>query len=537
MKKNNRMNKTHVLVLLTLCIGVFTVSCTGRKETSGTPNLLFIMTDQHQFYAMGMAGNEVIQTPNLDQMARNGAWFTNTYTQSAVCVPARATILSGHTLENSGVLTNNHVKELEESGIMAMKTFDEILHDNGYACEYYGKWHAPIYRGRVYQNEVPVAGGKDSTELGRGMRRQFQDYLDKHCPNRKLEKGEFYDRLSGRPYKADPIDLRYRLQMAGKETNIKLGQNSMHGVLDIPAEHSITAMHARQTIEAIGRLKDKPFTITCSFNPPHPPMLSVELFRSMYNPQKMVVPESIHDDMENSPYINVAGRLKNTEYADEELIKYMISNYYALVTEIDYWIGKILDKLEEEGLIENTLVIYTSDHGEMLGAHGMRDKFTFLEESSHVPLIIKYPGKINEGTIVKGYVSTIDLFATILDYMGIDIPLNDGKSLRGLIEGRDIAHGKYVVTEWHPGNDNVPNYMVLKDGWKLILPCTAESKVIDALYDLNTDPHEMTNLIGSNPENEKYRDKVEELRGNLLEWLGRTHSRYYNGVKERQIIK
>ena len=105
----------------------------------------------------------------------------------------------------------------------------------------------------------------------------------------------------------------------------------------------------------------------------------------------MPIPSSIKDDMQNSPYINANRRNKLTVFADEEKIKYMISNYYGLITELDDWIGQIMKTLEEEGIAEHTMVIFTSDHGEMLGAHGMREKNVFYEESSHVPLMIKMP--------------------------------------------------------------------------------------------------------------------------------------------------
>jgi len=126
---------------------------------------------------------------------------------------------------------------------------------------------------------------------------------------------------------------------------------------------------------------------------------------------------AVSDDMENSPYKTANSRLKNPEYADPEKIKYMISNYYGLVKEIDDWVGKILDKVDELGLADNTMVIFTSDHGEMLGAHGMREKNVFYEESSHIPLLMRFPDEINPATNVGGYISLVDLFPTILYYL------------------------------------------------------------------------------------------------------------------------
>ena len=215
----------------------------------------------------------------------------------------------------------------------------------------------------------------------------------------------------------------------------------------------------------------------------------------------------------------------------------MISNYYGLVKEIDDWVGKILEKLDELGLAENTLVIFTSDHGEMLGAHGLREKNVFYEESAHIPLMIRLPGEIDKNSVVEGYVSLIDLFPSIMDYLEIGEKKSDGKSLRGLIEGTDKKHGEYVVTEWDYRGDVSPNYMIVKDGWKLMIPYSVSSNVINAMYDLNKDPYEINNLIGKNPDKAEYADKAEELRMCLLEWLKKNNSKHYNGVRGRDLIR
>nr|MBD3622438.1 hypothetical protein [Sunxiuqinia sp.] len=137
---------------------------------------------------------------------------------------------------------------------------------------------------------------------------------------------------------------------------------------------------------------------------------------------------------------------------------------------------------------------------------------------------------------MDGYVSSVDLFATILDYLKIGEYKSDGTSLRDLIEGKDTKHGEYVVTEWDYRGDSESNYMIVKDGWKLIIPYSKESKVINAMYDLNSDPREMKNLIGKNPDRVDYFEKVEDLRSCLLEWLKKNNSKHYQGVKERKLI-
>jgi arylsulfatase A-like enzyme len=343
--------------------------------------------------------------------------------------------------------------------------------------------------------------------------------------------------MTKRPYSTDPLDKHHGMTDAElKASGERFPQCDMHGELHVQKENTLTAFQAKECIEAIERLKDQPFSISCSFHFPHAPMLLPEPYYSMYPAADMQPPASISDNMENSPYKSANGRLENPEYSDPEEIKFMISNYYGLVKEIDDWVGIILAKLDELGLAENTLVIFTSDHGEMLGAHGLREKNVFYEESAHIPLMIRLPGEIESKTIVDGYVSNVDLFASILDYLDIDEHPSDGLSLRGLIEGSDTKHGEYVVTEWNYRGDIAPNYMILKGGWKLMIPYSPGSTVLNAMYDLTNDPNEMNNLLGNNNEKEMYREKAEELRSCLLEWLKKNHSKHVKGVAERPLI-
>ena len=501
------------------------------------PNLLFIMTDQQRFDALSIAGNTILKTPNLDRLAKQGVWFRNAYTECAVCAPTRASILTGCTVENHQILTNEVSGSTKETGRMPMPTFDEILSKNGYRCEYYGKWHSPEFHTEVYQNpQIKAKNGKSSFKAG-GLTALYMDYLSTNFPKEDLKPGELYDTFTGRPYTPNPLDKRYG--MTNEEVlklNKKYSQPDLHGELQTPAEHSFTAFQAKQAIEALERNRNNTFSITCSFHFPHAPMLPVKPYSAMYPLKDMQVPASIADPMSNSPYVSQNGRLNNPEYADPEKIKYMIADYYGLVSEIDDWVGKILGKLKELGLEENTLVIFTSDHGDMLGAHGMREKNVFYEESAHIPLMIRFPGRIKPETTVDGYLSNMNLFATIFDYLQLPESPSDAKSLRGLIEGTDKSLGKYVVTEWLYNEDRTPAYMILKDGWKMFIPYSEESKVINVLYNLKDDPHEVNNLLGNNPDKGKYTEKAEELRKDLLLWLKKNKSKHFEGVKARKLI-
>jgi arylsulfatase A-like enzyme len=491
----------------------------SNANSEKPPNLLFIMTDQQRFDALSYAGNKILNTPNMDRLAREGAWFENAYTQCAVCTPARASMLTGHTVANTKVISNRQAYVPEDTGVMPMKTYDEILSEHGYECEHYGKWHTPTFRARIYNNPV-TAAGIHKTELGPGKKAAYLKYLDPLYPERELKEGELKDTLTERPYVPDPIDQRFDLKNNGLESDIKVGQSDIHGVTTIPAAYYISAFEAGKTIQALEKLKDRPFSITCSFHHPHPPYLAAEKYIKMYPPEKMVPPVSINDDLADSPYLKVK-RGTDEKYSDPKMIQYFISEYYALVKEVDDRVGQILDKLDELGLTDNTLVIFTSDHGEMLGSHGMRGKFCFYEESSHVPMMIRFPGRIKPGTKVKAPVSNIDLFATILDYLDIPTHHSDGRSLRGLIEGT-TDENTYVVTEWLSDLQGKPSHMVVKGGWKLMLPDPSAKKLKKALYNLNDDPHELRNLLANNSDPRNYAVKVTELETCFQEWMART---------------
>lgn len=492
----------------------------GFRGNGGQPNLLFIMTDQQRFDALSYAGNTVLHTPNMDRLAREGVWFENAHTQCAVCGPARASMLTGRSVANTKVISNKMAYVPEAVGVMPMKTYDEILSDHGYECEYHGKWHAPLHRAKLYNNPVAMAGIHE-TELGPGHKAVYIKYLNALYPDRELEGEELRDTFTDRPYAPDPIDKRFDLKRRGEDSDVKVGQSDIHGVTRIPARYHLPAFQAGEAIDAMEKLKDEPFSITCSFHHPHPPYLATEEHIGMYPPEGMSPPASIDDEMADSPYRNMK-KNTNEKYSKPKMIQHFISEYYALVKEVDDEVGRILDKLDELGLTDNTLVVFTSDHGEMLGSHGLRGKFCFYEESSHVPMIIRFPGRIRPGTKVRAPVSNMDLFATLLDYLEMPDHPSDGNSLRGLIEGTVSEEDAYVVTEWLSDPQGKPTHMVLKGGWKLMRPDPAAEKVTSALYNLNDDPHELKNLLADTTDTRAYAAKVTELEACFQDWMTRT---------------
>ena len=505
------------------------------QGNSVSPNILIIMTDQQAWNAVGYSGNKLIKTPNLDRLASQGVNFSQAVTPCPVCCPARTSILTGRLAETTTIRDNNDVNKND----CYYPTFDEILAKRGYLAECHGKFHSPGHMAAVYSN--PPIDGVSGIDLITKWEPLYKKYLNRIIAKRPLKAGELYETTFYGgivPYKPDPIDRRYPYLPSGEipEESLKLkkyGQDDVHGVLDLPADYTITAIQGKETLDALERLKDKKFVITCSFHCPHVPITPSEPYASMYRGQKMMVPQSIHDNRANSPY--KPNQLEKV-YTEEDKIQYMTANYYAFVSEIDDWTGKILTKLEELKLAESTLVVFVSDHGEMLGAHGMRGKFCFYEESVRVPFIIRYPGKIKPGQQIEAPVSTMNIFPTILDYAGLKTIPSDGYSLKPVMEGLAPKYD-FAVSEWTWENPNVPSLMVRTKDWKLMTTHRDGGKNVEALFDLKNDPFEVNNLLGSNPERFKYRQLVEELRGKLIGYLKDVNSPLTKGIATRAMIR
>jgi arylsulfatase A-like enzyme len=529
-----KIHTTNTSLALAVTLSAITPAV-AQSQQAENPNVLLIMTDQQSWDAVGYAGNKIIKTPHLDRLASEGVNFSQAVTGCPVSAPARTSILTGRLIETTTIRGNNDLTAND----CFYPTFDEILAKKGYAVEYYGKFHSPYHMANVYTN--PTVDGKSSFEQIVKWEPNYVDFLRKKIQKRPLKKDELYETsfYGGTiPYRPDPPDTMYEMIHAGNKANIdvseKRSQADVHGVLDLAAEYTITAIQGQQTIEALERLKDKPFVLTASFHCPHVPITPSEPYASMYKPEDMVPYTSITDKRSNSPY---HPNVENAPYNAKEKVQYMIANYYAFVTEIDDWVGKILDKLDELNLTQNTLVIFVSDHGEMLGAHGMRGKFCFYEESVRVPFLMRYPGKIPEGKTITTPVSIMNIFPTILDYAGLKNIPSDGYSMRGIMEGTNLPKYDFAISEWMWKQESVPSLMIRTEQWKLMTTHRAGGKNVEVLYDLVNDPHEMNNLLGSNPERFKYKEITEALRSKLVGYLKDVNSPLTEGVEKRVLIR
>ncbi|MDR2706095.1 MAG: sulfatase-like hydrolase/transferase [Planctomycetaceae bacterium] len=570
------MTKFYFVVSIIVLLQSVIVGKTFSEQTKSSAkpfNLLFIMTDQHRYDVLGCAGNSVVKTPNLDALAADGVRFTSAYTPCPVCTPARTSILTGRSIYSTGIDRNILTKQSPENlPIWNQISFDDILNKKGYFSEYHGKWHSPISLAGIkktadksFYHHFGYYLFKDDGTFRYGNKEgdSLTELIHQNAPIdlNELKNGVQYNQRFSRPYVPVKADVKYGkpspTSLSRKsnnknnndtenDTDNNIANNAVEiGQLILNANYSQTSFQRNLVLEALDNAfaSAQPFNITASFSFPHPPYLVTEPYFSIYRANNEPIKEfdklispSIDDRSPDSPYaLQSSQRGMRHYFHDRAKITDAMSVYYALVTEVDDAIGKLIQKLKENDEYNNTLIIYTSDHGEMLGAHGRNGKGVFFEESIRVPLIIKLPENVHKGLVIDKPVTTTDLFATILDYTIVDTTtLSEGKSLRRLIENPDTNDWKdYAVIEWSHKHDNVPSYCVVTKEWKLMLARSNRAK--NALYDLKNDPNELVNLLSEVNSNtskkEQYRETINRLKNNLLEWMNQ------NGHSDKELIR
>ncbi len=476
------------------------------------PNLLFIFTDEQAAKTMKAYGNDTINTPNMDKLAKDSIVFKNAYVSQPVCTPSRSTIMTGLYPHTNGCVKNN-IPLRPDIGCLP-----ELADFHDYKTAYYGKWHLG--------DEVFRQHGFDdwrSTE-------EYEKYYSEGRDHKK--RSDYAEYLVSLGYEPDVVDKN------------GVGRFSRAFCARLPEEHGKPAFTAKKACKFIKENKDNPFVLYVNFLEPHMPYFGPR--DDQYDPEKIPLPESFYHELSfNTTLKNKLNRLHS--YYEEGLKteadwKALVARYWGLVSLVDTCLGKILDTVEECGLNENTIIVYTSDHGDMMGAHRMIAKGTMFEESVKVPLILKIPG-IKKITTEKP-VSQVDLVPTLLDAMGKEIPDQlQGFSWIPFLEGKSDLEEKDVYIEWNGLNGKysekqeqlkIPEFwkkvadvddilksmsdyirtIVTHDGWKLCWSKIGENE----LYNLKEDPNELNNLV-LNPE---YKPLINELKERIGKWQKRT---------------
>jgi arylsulfatase A-like enzyme len=447
----------------------------AAQELSGgaakRPNVLLIMTDQHRKDAIGAYGNPVIKTPNLDSLAAAGVRFENCWVQHAACMPSRASIFTArypmaHRVRSNGVPLPEHET-----------TLAHVFAENGYRTGGAGKFHfIPHY---PYRSPLPTMQTHSGPCYG------FQEF---HL-------GE--DGRSGEHWEW-----------------IQRNHPEYHKVPDnkIPLELHNSHWSASHTIDFIRRStkENEPFFAFCSFVDPHHKYNPPAPYDKMYREEDMPAPIGRTGELDDKPPKLKAAQ-KRREAVKEE-VAYNRTQYYGEVTFIDDSIGRMLKALDELKIRDNTLIVFISDHGDMLGDHGLYFKGVVYPQSANVPLMFNWPGRLKSGKVVDGIVQEIDVMPTILELIGVAVPAGvQGRSLAKLVTTDSTDTGQEYAYIEHAGSDLT--LRSLKHRFTVY-----PGHDYGELYDVTKDPHEFVNLW----DDTRYADLKAELTQKLLARLVET---------------
>lgn len=468
-------------------------SCITKRQK---PNLLFLWTDQQRFDTMAVYGNHVIKVPNLNKLAEKSIVFMRAYVSQPVCTPSRSTVMTGLWPHQNGCTANNIPLQQHT------KCFPEIINDPDYKSAYMGKWHLgdEICAQHGFDEWVAIEDG-------------YIKYYSENC--NKKNRSHYHHYLVENGYEPDTNNGSFSRGYAARR----------------PIEHCKPSFLENNAREFINRNKDNPFMLYVNFLEPHTPFWGP--LNELHGPDIVGVPQNADDPLEdNEPLRYKLSRefFEKNYGTDKKRWAQINAIYHGLVSQVDKAVGGILDKLDELGLRENTIIVYTSDHGEMMGSHGMFAKQYMYEESARVPWLMSVPGKHAGQVVVEKPVSHIDVVPTLLEYMGHAKKAGDlpGKSLVPFINGESDEEN-YVFVEWNP---NVLHYditsklankqeiewisqeyvrsVISPDGWKLCLSDRDKNQ----LFDLNKDPLETINLYDSG----KHKDVIKKLTERIRNW-------------------
>ncbi|MEP7366061.1 MAG: sulfatase-like hydrolase/transferase [Acidobacteriota bacterium] len=461
----------------------------ARRPAGDKPNLLFIWTDQQRADTMAAYGNTRYRVPVMNKLASESVVFDRAYVAQPVCTPSRSCVMTGLWPHQNGCVRNNIPLRKD------VKSAAEQLGDSDYRTGYFGKWHLgdEIFAQRGFEEWAAIEDGI---------------YRDYYSEGRDTSKRSGY---------------HYFLERLGYKPDSKDGTFSRRFATKLPVEHSKPSFLANEATRFITKHRNEPWMLYVNFLEPHTPFSSA--LDDLLTAEEAGLPANYPGPIEGGEPVwyqkrREGFRRKGVEgmpLNNREAWVRINRNYAGLCSLVDQAVGRILWSLEASGAMENTLVVYTSDHGEMMGSHELVTKQVMYEEAMRVPYLIRAPYRKQQPMRVKTPVSHVDILPTVLDLLG----KKPAESLSGasnvpLLEGTPRGDG-YVFSEWTgDGKEDGPNArtVISPDGWKLVLHDTDTHM----LFDRTHDPLEMRNLYGRTETG----PVIARMRKKLDGWQART---------------
>lgn len=427
---------------------------------SQKPNIVLIMCDQLRFDVLECYGPSLVDAPHMNRIAQGGVVFKRAYSQTPVCMPARYGLISGKSPFELGLVDNSRtIKPFSDP-------LPEVIREQGYYTCAVGKMHFTPTRKHY---------GFDRMYLSEEIPQHYDDddYLQ-------------FLHKAGYGHVIEPHGKR--------SERYYVPQSSV-----LPEQVHTTAWTANETCRAIRRNRNRPFFIFASFIKPHPPFDPCAPYDTMYDPELVPNPICQEQDLRPDDYsieLQNDYKVKGMQHLTPEDIRKIRAHYYGCVSQLDKQIGVILDELDANGLTDNTLVILTSDHGEMLGDHCAFGKRSFYEQSARIPLIVKWPGVLPAGACRDELAILQDIYATAIAASGGEVPGgSSGKNLVSLFTCDQPEWRNKVFAEF--GSGKALKLMLRWGNYKYIHHAHGGA---ENLYDLMLDPDERHNIAASNPD-------------------------------------
>ena len=439
---------------------------------SRRPNILLVHSDQHRYDSVGVNGHPLVQTPNIDRLASEGVNFQHAFTPSPICSPARGSLITGMWPTQHGCI-NIPGTESYRAMHEGLDTVFDLLDRAGYSIKYVGKFHQETAR-------PPTDYGVDEY-IGTGAYRRWRE--EQGLPPMPRENGYF-------------------------------GECDPH----VTPEQSHPGWAAGEAIRMMEEsvAEDRPFFVRWDPPEPHLPCIPPEPYNSMYAPGSIPPWPSFDDSLEGKSYVQQLQRQRwgIADWTWEDWAP-VVSRYLGMISLIDAQVGELLEALNRLGVAENTLVIYTCDHGDFCGGHGMMDKhFAGYDDIMRVPLVLRFPGRMRPATTCRDFVShSIDLASTIAAAAGVDIPEQfEGQDLVELVNGR-IANPRSDIFSMYQGCQMGlwSTRMIRDERYKFVYHATGRPE----FYDLESDPGELRNVILDTA----VQPHLERLKQRLLTWM------------------